>query len=281
MSWPAAPGSSRPAARTGSPRRTARRRAPRRRPGRAASPRRSPRPAAPSRWSDRRAVGQHDHDGRRVGAAAARRAGPVCSAGRSMSARSQPSDSAPAAGRGTAARSRPPPAAVSAPPPPASAASASAVDQPVARGEVAPWRPAQRGGQLVERHVDPGRADLRAARALVARCPGELADHGDVSAGRGASGSRPPSFFSSTAHSARGPPGQRVVRVATSDPPAAPRPRPGALVDQLAAPGATARRARRRSSSPARPRRRSPRSLAAFGRRHLQVQTGRQAATRS
>src|SRR6185369_11243841 len=35
------------------------------------------------------------------------------------------------------------------------------------------------GTQLVQRDVDPGRAHVRAAAALVTGCPGELSDHGD------------------------------------------------------------------------------------------------------
>ena len=66
----------------------------------------------------------------------------------------------------------------------------------------------QQAAQLVQRHVDPGRVDLRAAGALVAGCAGELADHRDRSDRPSRSAGSTPSFFSSTIDSPRRPAGE-------------------------------------------------------------------------
>ena len=70
----------------------------------------------------------------------------------------------------------------------------------------------QRRGQRVERGVEPGRVHLRRPGALVPRCPGELADHGDPTAARG---QRQQVAVVLQQHRGRGRglPGQRVVGV--------------------------------------------------------------------
>ena len=152
----------------------------RRRPGRTASTRGRAGVVLPVRQPHRRAVGEH-HD-ERCGLACARsRQQRGLVGGRSMWARSKPSDSSPAAGRGRRPpRRRVPPAR----PPrrPAASSSPRRVDAE-AGGERDLHAVGHRGAQLVEGDVDPGRVHLRAAGALVARRAGELADHRDGLAG--------------------------------------------------------------------------------------------------
>ena len=83
------------------------------------------------------------------------------------------------------------------------------VVDPEPRG-VVDLRVGQRGDQLVQRGVDPGGVDLRAARALVARRGGERPHDGDPARAR--QGEHPPSFLQQHHAGRRGPAGEGVVR---------------------------------------------------------------------
>ena len=101
--------------------------------------------------------------------------------------------------------------------------------------------------------VDPGRVDLRAAGALVARRAGELADDGDRLARRAAAAAAARRRSSAAPRTRRGGrAGQRVVRVARR-PSVGSVPCPGA-VDQLRARARRPCRARASSSAPVRDR---------------------------
>ena len=127
-------------------------------------------------------------------------------------------------------------------------------------GEGRPSTPASAAAQLVQRDVDPGRVDLGAAGALVARGAGELADHRDRVPGGGRAAAAPPSFLQQHDALGGGRAGQRVV---------------GVDVDAGVAPRCPRRRGRPAASTRAtasvehrlverarlRPRRRSPASL--------------------